>query len=297
MGAPDETPARYLTSLLAAPMAPRERVATTHDERGTPLAMNPYIGITGFMSPEEIRQFPRQYAALPGHALMLGVLVSQKTMDGEPPGNPRRYPPLREIGEILLGARHFFPHPPLSLVHFNSRTFDLVGQIARLLLRLGSVCNGVQLNVVWPQPDVIAELRDTAPRHEIVMQIGPVALENVEYDPEAVARRVAEWYEGKIDAVLVDLSGGRGLPFDLERGAPIVRALRRACPTLPIGVAGGLCAETLPALAPLLDEFPDLSLDAEGRLRDDQDNLDLVKSVAYLDEAARLVTGHRRPKP
>jgi hypothetical protein len=35
-------------------------------------------------------------------------------------------------------------------------------------------------------------------------------------------------------------------------------------------------------MAPLAADFPDLSIDAEGRLRDENDDLDLDRVLAYL---------------
>ena len=49
-----------------------------------------------------------------------------------------------------------------------------------------------------------------------------------------------------------------------------------------LGVAGGLCAERLYLLDGLLDEFPNLSIDAEGRLRDANDQLDLSAAKDYV---------------
>lgn len=58
---------------------------------------------------------------------------------------------------------------------------------------------------------------------------------------------------------------------------------------LNIGIAGGLCAETLPAVASLVREYG-LSIDAEGRLRDGDEGgvLDLDKVAAYLAAAAAV---------
>lgn len=94
-------------------------------------------------------------------------------------------------------------------------------------------------------------------------------------------------YRGLITDVLIDVSAGKGVPIDPAKVRGIVEAMRTWNANLGIGIAGGLCAETLPAVADLVREY-DLSIDAEGRLRNDRDELDLEKVRAYLGAAARI---------
>ena len=66
-----------------------------------------------------------------------------------------------------------------------------------------------------------------------------------------------------------------------------------------IGIAGGLCAKTILALAPVLRVRPWLSIDAEGRLRDGAEgggNLDLNKVRAYLFAAVSAFTSDAVPE-
>ena len=56
------------------------------------------------------------------------------------------------------------------------------------------------------------------------------------------------------------------------------------------GIAGGFSAETLPNLITdkILLEFPSTSIDAEGKLRDVNDDLDIEKAKAYVAKAYEM---------
>ena len=64
----------------------------------------------------------------------------------------------------------------------------------------------------------------------------------------------------------------------------------QAAPDLGLVVAGGLCAENIEELlTPLLPGWAHVSIDAEGRLRDEEDVLDVGAAQAYLEAAVQLL--------
>jgi len=77
------------------------------------------------------------------------------------------------------------------------------------------------------------------------------------------AARGRQWICGRV-AVTTGVAAARGF---LETFHGLFRD------QVGIGVAGGLDAENVRELAPLLRDWPDLSLDAEGRLREADDTL------------------------
>ena len=85
--------------------------------------------------------------------------------------------------------------------------------------------------------------------------------------------------------ILVDPSGGYGKLFATDQAREYLSALSDLA--LPIGLvlAGGLGDQTIELIRPLVKDFPDLSIDAEGRLRDHQDNLSLPVVQDYLTKA------------
>ena len=75
-----------------------------------------------------------------------------------------------------------------------------------------------------------------------------------------------------------------------QRHSPDLAAIAEAAPRIGLVVAGGLCADNLDALlSPLLPEWAGVSIDAEGRLRNSDDRLDVGAASAYLTEALKLL--------
>ena len=67
-------------------------------------------------------------------------------------------------------------------------------------------------------------------------------------------------------------------------------AIAWAAPELGLVVAGGLCADNAQQLlGPLVPHWTHVSIDAEGRLRDGDDRLDVPAATAYLDAALELL--------
>ncbi len=252
----------------------------------------PYIGITGFMSREEVRaavlRFPDGV-----RDVAVGVLASAKTFANPPISvrRPNRYPAAGEIADILAWGS---PDDGLEillrvlcLVHYATDDAETLGEQLEAVCAAVGRFGGFQLNVAWPPitPRLAAVCKG---RRRIVLQINRRAVEQAGGTPQGVIARLATYVaSGLVTDVLFDASGGEGKEIDAEAVAPFVEAAAEAYADLGIGVAGGLCAETLPALAPLVRRFPFLSIDAEGRLRDADDRLDMQKVLAY----ARAVDG------
>ncbi|MDO8571756.1 MAG: hypothetical protein Q7R79_03695, partial [bacterium] len=93
-------------------------------------------------------------------------------------------------------------------------------------------------------------------------------------------------YEQLIDYVLLDPSGGTGKMFDPRVERTYLDKL--ADLGVGLGVAGGLSPSTLHLLQPLINDYPNLCIDAEGRLRNQDDQLDLTVAGSYLQKAYEL---------
>jgi phosphoribosylanthranilate isomerase len=178
----------------------------------------------------------------------------------------------------------------LNLVHYNTRDqHGLTHQLEDVLGWAGPLCDGIQLNIAWPDPRAIQSLRLAKPRVKIVLQINRGAMEACDNDAIRVASRVGEQYASLVDYVLVDFSGGKGEPFEPIHTMAYLAELKhqRECAgaSYQLVVAGGLCAENLNRLlAPITQMIPSISIDAEGGIRTD-DTLDIEKVLAYLEAA------------
>lgn len=253
----------------------------------TPL---PYVGVSGLMSRAAVDACLAAFEqAFPhgDHLLMVGVLASQKTVAGVANKHPRRYPRVPDVADIF--ADH--PRLTLNLVHYASDTQPTLPELRDLASVAGHLCEGFQFNVTWPHPEVLAVFQESwggwpPASQRFVLQAGRLLLNGV-----VDLVRALRPYRGLVTDVLLDASGGRGLPLDVELERAAVSELLAADLGMGISVAGGLCAEGMPEIAPLLRDFPCLSIDAEGRLRTPEDDLDLDRVRAYLAAAGGMMGG------
>lgn len=268
------------------------------------MTTNPvYVGVSGFMSSTEVRAALEAFPDC-GRQLMVGVLASSKTLCGLPNKYPRRYPQREVIAGIFVDDPR-----ALNLVHVatdgDRSTID--GKFIPIEIDLwrgfeagGPLCHGVQLNGATPRlrPEALHAFKAMCPTAKrIVLQVGPRWLD-ARSKADGFLKSLA-MYAGTVTDILLDVSGGNGKAIKIETARELVVDARRSlshwgvtADQMAIGIAGGLCAETLPGIRGLLEEQAPLSIDAEGRLRDDADgggNLDLAKVRAYLETAGRVV--------
>lgn len=226
----------------------------------------PYVGITGFTTSEEVSAALRLLP--PGRRrLMVGVLVSDRTLEGLPEEMcPRRHPAVADL-EVLFSAdpRAF------NAVHFHTRTPErLVDQAERVIALAGPRLHAIQINLERAPPEALRALRASHPGLQLILTL------------RETASRFAEAYAGLVDIVLFDWSAGRGVLFDPAEARAALEEIEAKMPGVALAVAGGLGPDTVDHVQPLLVRFPDLSFDAESRLRDTEDRLDLAKVGEYL---------------
>jgi len=245
--------------------------------------MTSYVGVSGFMRQDEVRG---ALAAFPdcGRSLMVGVLVSAKTLGGQRNRYPNRYPLVEDIAGIFVDDPRC-----LNLIHYSSDVVPDGGTLVRLLDLGGPHCHGFQFNVAWPRIwdlDRLLTYAEKSNRHpRIVLQARYGSGHDVFFLPSE------EEYCDVATDILLDASGGRGLPLDVASAREGLREVD--WDGVGFGVAGGLCAETVGALAPLMAEYPALSIDAEGRLRTAEDHLDMANVRAYLRASADVIGAAR----
>ncbi len=247
----------------------------------------PYIGVTGFMTRSEVQHALHALPANPSHKLMVGVLLSNTTLKGLSNSWPNRYPAGEAIRKIFV--KH--PHA-LNLFHYNSNQADDGIVLSDLLFAQNfprSDCQGFQLNMCWPSPKILSgyKAQQDFNQNFVVLQCGRAALEAVGNSGRALASRVEE-YLGLIDYVLIDASGSLGKDFDLSLAHECFDYLSDL-PNISVVIAGGLHAQKIGRLRILKNAHPGLSIDAEGTLRDDHDNLDLPKVTRYISAALRVL--------
>ncbi|MBI2056447.1 MAG: hypothetical protein HYT37_03620 [Candidatus Sungbacteria bacterium] len=243
----------------------------------------PYIGITGFTSREEVETLQNIIPAESGHQFMVGVLLSLNMLRGQAIFSNRDPLPGR-IAEI-------FGNDPntLNLIHYHSKEHKtLAQQLFEATMLGGENMHGFQLNMAWPSPWEIDHYRMRFPEKVIVLQIGRRAFAMCDNDPEAVAGKICEEYGGLTDYVLLDRSGGHNQLLDTADVRRYLLAFMCRGIAMRYVVAGGLTPHTLDTIRLLIQEFPYLSIDAEGGLRDANNMLDLFFAREYLRQASMV---------
>lgn len=243
----------------------------------------PYIGVTGFATAAEVDFASDRIPSDSARALMVGVLASAKSLRGIPLSERwvKQFPPAGGLADL------FWNDPQtLSLIHYSGDETMLAD-----LLRLGEMLeeglDGFQLNIAWPAPLKLETFhRLTESKAHVVLQLGRRAISNDV--PFEIANRLWD-YVGLVDALLLDMSGGEGRPLDLRTARQYLSAFREVGLPFALGVAGGLGPGSLESIQALLEEFPDLSWDAQGRLRNADNELDLEAVGSYLEQSFALV--------
>lgn len=252
-------------------------------------AVFPYIGITGFMSSSHVSSLLARFPlrGLPEHRLMVGVLVSSKTRDGRTNKWPGRYPKMDDVKNIFLKDGS-----AINLVHYNTDdTRPLYLQLVELHEMIGvENFDGFQLNIAWPDIASLEDYYDSFGQEKyIVLQVGGRAMAELDNHPKRIAEHIGH-YLPMIDYVLIDPSGGKGQPFSPENGLALLREIERQHPSLQLGIAGGFGPNSMAHLEPIAAAFPNVSIDAEGRLRTPQpeDRLDMDAARDYIASAADI---------
>jgi len=243
----------------------------------------PYIGVTGFMKLREAEHILNRFPLTSKYAMMVGVLASQKTMRGIKNRRTNRYPEPDKVKKI-------FPDHPLALnlVHYNTKEPEtLCRQLLDIVQIAGPYFHGFQLNFVWPDPCQLDLYSENSLKRRIVLQVSERAFEMIGHSPQKLADKIRREYPG-VDYLILDPSGGYGKLMDVGKLREYLSELyARDLRVKPV-IAGGLSPETLDLIRPLVEEFPDLSIDAESRLRDSEDNLDLNIASEYATKALRI---------
>jgi hypothetical protein len=253
----------------------------------------PYIGISGVMSHEEMAAIE---SGLPKcrRPIAFGALISSKTIRDIRNKYPNRYPLPTQLDNIF---KHFHEDNLLTLHYSADDDKTLTEDVGLAIQTIGGALDGLQINMGdktsgrSPNPNKVAAIADVYPHMRIVLQISPDQV-----DSSAEMWRYVRTYAFSITDVLFDGSCGKGIDFfsyrlNVENMRSALSDLRSSFPHLGLGIAGGLSAATLPQVAELIQGIPDLSIDAEGRLRDKADHLDVGAAIEYVIAANDIVRG------
>ena len=252
--------------------------------------MRPYIGICDFTAPEQAHRLLQLIPHGFSHDLMVGVMMSYKTLNNLPTKWARVFPAKKNIRSIFVDDPRV-----LNTIHYADYAtgVDADRQLAYTLAKVeiyGGACLGaIQLDMIWPDPDELKKFREHC-NIPIILQVGANAMRECGDDPIATCERL-KTYGTTINAVLFDKSMGRGVGMDAALLAKYAGVLSFDCPHLAPAVAGGVGPSSMDLVAPPIRAFPDLSIDAQGRLRKSgnmKDPIDWSMAEDYFTQAVAL---------
>ena len=257
----------------------------------------PYIGITDFMTRNQALEMLAFYQTLITskipHKLMVGVMMSYKTLHKLETKWTNAFPKSADVMRI------FADHPlAFNTLHYADYTnTDVFNSLSQAIFYGGVNINALQLDMVWPEPADVADAVHAASGKciSVILQVGKNAMADANDNPREVVRKLED-YTDVIDGVLFDKSMGQGKPMDTAVLMEYVIAVYEHLPKLRVAVAGGLGASTMEVAEPLISHFPDISIDAQGRLRPSGSALDPIDwelAKKYLEEAVKLFTKHK----
>jgi hypothetical protein len=262
----------------------------------------PYIGITDFTDSSQIlamaKVFSEKKPTKSKHMLQAGVMMSQKTLNDLPTKSAAFYPKNEEVAGVFGSVSAIYPSV-YTCLHYEDQDY-MTGyrDLLKAVGYAGPYLDAMQLDMTWPNPAMISTLLRAHSRPvEVILKIGKFALESELNDPDRIVRSVAEYMEitggPVIHRVMLDRSGKGFDPIKANELLPHLRTISKEFPTLGLGVAGGLGPRTVDLVQPVLEEFPDVSVDARACLRSHTPNvmfpIDWELASLYVSEMFRVI--------
>jgi hypothetical protein len=237
----------------------------------------PYIGATDFVTREQVER-AKATITVPNRRLHVGVMTSYKVLNGQPSKWADVWLKPHQIQELFQDDGSY------NVIHYadyghsdGQRAPTTVLDLVKAWDMCGAYVHAIQLDMVWPVPSLIMELKHARPGAEIILQVSSKAMEAAGRH----TRSTIDDYYGLVHYVLLDAGMGRGIPLDADKCLEIID--NTDFPPNQIAVAGGLGPETYQNLKPIVDEYPEISCDAQGRLRPSHNALDPL-NMDYVEQ-------------
>ncbi len=254
----------------------------------------PYIGITDFTSYEEVAAMKAILDKNPTparHKLMVGAMMSRKTLLGLPSPWTKVFPSHNSLTSIfsetegVVNCLHYADYDGLSSSE----------DIEEAMFLCGPNVTCVQLDMTWPDPAIVHDVKTALRTVDIVVQAGKRAMEIEGFDPVRIAMRLGR-YSKAIDYILIDGSCGSGTPLDAAKTIALISAIRSMSKLdhVRIAIAGGLGPDTMHLIAPVVAAYGNsIAVDAQGRLRSSgniRDPIDWKRAAGYMRAAIEALS-------
>lgn len=255
---------------------------------------DPYIGITGFRNYSEVQRINKAFKQgkpkSSSHMLHVGAMMSRRTLLGKRSRFTNAFPKNSEYLSIFgnsdvyncLHYADFDPEPDAALDEHIIQAIDYCGPNLKAL----------QLDITWPSLTKITRIRRALPQSiEIILQVGEKAFNDVEKNIHKLAYRMED-YALVVDRFLIDMSCGRGILMNPKLTISCMDVFRARGYCHGFVAAGGLGLGSLDSISRVRRQHPDISWDAESKLRrsgNNMDRIDLNIAISYIHESLLLL--------
>ncbi len=259
------------------------------------MKLKPYLGITGCSKISEviktIQLFNKYYITLQSeHIPMLGFLVSYKWQKSsnyfDCQTHSKRYPTIKDLFELL----HIAHNKVFTTIHYNTKNPYFANELISLLNintpygKIEHLLNGIQLNISKPNPKEINIIKKSFPHISIIFQLNNSFIKDSRFQNSDTLVKFININYSDVQYILLDVSGGRGSNINLNFTSSLYNYFKRNN-FFNIGFAGGFngtnIKDRIKKLRCLTNTY-DFSIDAEGKLRDSNDNYSLIKAEVYI---------------
>lgn len=227
----------------------------------------PYIGVTDFTSYSQVVQAATCIPESAHRRLHVGVMMSYKTFHGIP--TETGWEKIWPRGDTLRSI--FQPHPKVfNVLHWADYGYPYCLTSSHDLIlaarEAGEYLQGVQLDMLWPRAELIADLKSAMPHLEIIVQAGKKALLQME-DVGGHLDEALLPYVDKAEYILVDWGMGKGEPMSLPHVLGYLQSASQIFPVEKLAIAGGLGPNSYQVLQEVVELYPNISCDAQGQMR------------------------------
>jgi hypothetical protein len=241
--------------------------------------MNSYIGITGIRDSGQVQKMLDQMPKNFEKKLKIGVLANEQTIHDNP-SNPT-HPDKEILPTIFLDDSRV-----LNFIHFNTNSpANLLYDLLTLIEIGGKNLHGFQIDMNLLNTDIIKELKECFPKLQFVISINKENFQK--FSPRELSEEI-QGFNKLADYALLDYSMGSGIEMNTQLSLAYAKAIRDHT-GLKLVFGGGLCADKMEILKPIIKEIPKASIDAQGQLFENG-VLYMKKVLAYQQRAISFFT-------
>lgn len=230
--------------------------------------------------------------------LKIGILANSDTLSGPPEKLPALYPP----GSRMISLIHEVNCYGLSICHFEARRYgNLKDECLQFAQTVGYSLGGFQLVADWPEPQVVADLKNALPEKEFILQVGRRALEEFAirdsrsdriYYADEIALKV-EKYTNHISEVVICPSSPNNPDFNPQKIVPVVEQLMMIN-NLRLSISTGKLTNVPEIFGPLVQVCPYLGYNLDlTYYQPKSDHLHFESVYSYMEEIIDVIA--KRP--